>query len=63
VEEGETYEENIIKEVKDYGIINEDCELVYDTSIIKHIKEQIKKEEKEAYLKKHHMEFNFEEKK
>ena len=55
-------EEDIIKEVKNYGILDENLYVVYDGSIIKELKERMKKAEKEAYLKKHHMEFNFEEK-
>lgn len=49
-----------IQDVKDYGILNEHGDLVYDSEIITELIERQKKETKEAYLKEHHMELKLE---
>ena len=50
------------KEIKDYGILlneNNRINITYNTNIIQEIKEQQEKIQKEKYLKKYHMEFQF----
>lgn len=55
----ESITDKTIEEVKDYGIINKEAEVIYDSEIIEKVTEEQAKQMKEEYLKKYHMEFNF----
>ena len=67
IETGMVYEVDFIsdeirKEIRDFGIIDSNSELICDTetieNIIRGMEETVKKQESEEYLKKHHLEFN-----
>lgn len=64
IETGMVYEVDFIsdeirKEIRDFGIIDENSELIYEIEdMIENMEERIRKQEAEAYLKKHHLEFN-----
>ncbi|MEN6379232.1 MAG: hypothetical protein ABFD15_06610 [Methanofastidiosum sp.] len=49
----------IINEIKEYGIVNEKADVIYDGKIVQQLIEANKKRLKEEFLKKHHMEFDF----
>lgn len=49
----------ILKEIKGWGIVNREAELEYDPSVIEILFKAQEKQQKEEYLKKHHMEFDF----
>ena len=50
--------EHTLREIKDYGILNEEAELIYDTTIIEDLTEYQRKKQKEENLKKNHLELN-----
>ena len=47
-----------LEEVKDYGILNEQAKLIFDTEIIEELSEDQRKKQKEEHLKKNHLELN-----
>lgn len=51
---------DIIRDIKEFGILNNKAKIDYDQSIIDEVVELYKKQKKEEYLKKYHMEFNYE---
>jgi hypothetical protein len=50
--------EHTLFEIRDYGILNEEAELIYDTDIIEDLSNYQRKKQKEENLKKNHLELN-----
>ena len=51
-------DKNLLKEIRDYGIINEQAELIYDPQVLEDMDAFNTRKIKEKYLKENHLELN-----